>query len=67
MANTQHFRQAIQGNHTTQVSVWADLVDDLTALRNAHIALTAKLDADGDLTDTDFGSTTDPAALKTKE
>ena len=36
---------------------------DMASLRAAHVALTAKLDADGDLTATDFGEDTDPAAL----
>lgn len=36
---------------------------DLDAIHAAFLALTAKLDADGDLTDTDFGTTCDPAAI----
>jgi hypothetical protein len=36
---------------------------DLTALRAAHLALTAKLDADGGVTDVNYASTTNPAAL----
>ena len=35
---------------------------DLTALRSAYVALTAKLDADAGVTDTDY-NTLDPAAL----
>ncbi len=40
---------------------------DLAALRTAFLALTAKLDADGTIAATDFGSTTNPAALVTTE
>lgn len=36
---------------------------DLTALRAAHVALTLKLDADATVTDTNYGSLTNPAAL----
>lgn len=42
-----------------------EIVDDLTALRSAITGITAKLDADAGVTDTDFASTQDPAALKT--
>jgi hypothetical protein len=41
------------------------LLLDLTALRNAHLALTAKLDLDATVTDVDYASLTDPAALNT--
>lgn len=46
-------------------AVLLDVLADLTALRTAFVALTAKLDADGTIAATDFGSTTNPAALKT--
>ena len=36
---------------------------DLTALRAAFLLLTAKLDADGGVTDTNYASLTNPAAL----
>ena len=36
---------------------------DLTALRASVVAITAKLDADGGVTDTNYASTCDPAAL----
>ena len=39
------------------------LQDDLTALRNAHVTLAAKLDADAGVTDTNYGALTNPAAL----
>lgn len=39
------------------------LQDDLTALRAAHLALTAKLDADVGVTDTNYATLTNPAAL----
>ena len=42
--------------------ILAALVDELTALRAAHSALTAKLDADDGVTDTDYAATCAPAA-----
>ena len=47
------------------LKVLNEIADDLAALRAAHVALTAKMDLDTDLTATDWGSTTNPAALKT--
>lgn len=41
------------------------VVDDLTALRNAILAITAKLDLDGGVSGTDFAAVCDPAALTT--
>lgn len=37
-------------------------VTDITALRAAIVAITAKLDADGGVTDVNYASTTNPAA-----
>lgn len=37
--------------------------DDLAALRAAIVAITAKLDADAGVTDTNYASTCNPAAL----
>ena len=42
-----------------------DIADDLTAIRTAFVGLTAKLDADAGVTDTDYASTLDPVALLT--
>lgn len=42
-----------------------DAADDLTALRAAFVALTAKLDLDAGVTDVNYASTLNPAALKT--
>ena len=39
------------------------ILADLTALRAAIVAITAKLDADGGVTDTNYAATTNPAAL----
>lgn len=36
---------------------------DLAALRASIVAITAKLDADGGVTDTNYAATTNPAAL----
>lgn len=38
---------------------------DLSALRTAVVGITAKLDADAGVTDTDYASTHDPDALTT--
>lgn len=37
---------------------------DIAALRAAVVAITAKLDADGGVTDTNYAATTNPAALR---
>lgn len=42
-----------------------DVADDLTELRTEFVALLAKLDSDGGITDTDYESTLTPAALLT--
>lgn len=39
------------------------LLADVTAIRTAVLAITAKLDLDGGVTDTDYAATCDPAAL----
>jgi hypothetical protein len=41
-----------------------DLIDDVTAIRTALVATTAKLDADAGVTDTNYGALNNPAALK---
>lgn len=41
------------------------ILSDLTALRGAVVAITAKLDSDAGVTDTDYASSCDPAALTT--
>lgn len=40
---------------------------DLAALRAALVAVTAKLDADAGVTDTNYASTCNPAALQTTQ
>lgn len=45
-------------------AVLNSLLTDLTAVRSAVVAITAKLDADGGVTDTDY-NTLNPAALTT--
>lgn len=42
-----------------------NVLADLTALRAAHLLLTAKLDLDGGVTDVNYASLTNPAALTT--
>lgn len=43
----------------------ANLVADLTELRDAIVAITAKLDLDSGVNGTNFAATCDPAALTT--
>lgn len=45
------------------VALMNAVVDDLTELRTQFVALLAKLDADGGVTDTDYASTLTPSAL----
>lgn len=42
-----------------------DMADDLAALRAAIVGITAKLDADAGVTDTNYAATQNPPALKT--
>lgn len=46
------------------VTILHDMVDDLTALRNSITGITAKLDADAGVTDTNYAATQNPAVLK---
>lgn len=45
--------------------VLRDVADDLTALRTAITGITAKLDLDATVTDTNYAALHNPAALKT--
>lgn len=51
--------------HAGLDAVLDTIVDDLTAIRTAFVGMTAKLDADAGVTDTDYASSLDPAALTT--
>ena len=53
------------GESPTQAEAMRDAADDFAALRAAFVALTAKLDADAGVTDTNYAATLDPAAMKT--
>jgi hypothetical protein len=48
-------------------AVLDDMRLDLAALRASIVAITAKLDADGGVTDTNYAANTNPAALRTTE
>ena len=58
--------EGVTHNPTALEQVLRDMLTDLTNLRTAVVAITAKLDAD-DATnlDNDYASTCDPAALET--
>lgn len=47
------------------IDVLDALLTDVTAIRTAVVGITAKLDADAGVTDTNYASTLDPAALTT--
>lgn len=49
----------------TQKKVLAAVADDLAALRASLVAVTAKLDLDGGVTDVNYASLCNPAALST--
>ena len=49
----------------TQKKVLAAVADDLAALRASVVALTAKLDLDATVTDANYASLCNPAALST--
>lgn len=52
------------GDTTEQIrAVQLAILADLTALRAAVVAITAKLDADAGVTDTNYAATCNPAAL----
>jgi len=53
-----------QGTPTLATAL-RDVAGDLAALRAAVVGITAKLDADGGVTDADYAATWDPAALTT--
>lgn len=46
-------------------AVLNSLLADITAVRSAVVGITAKLDADGGVTDTNYAATLNPAALTT--
>ncbi len=50
----------------TRITARQDVVADLTELRTQLVALLAKLDLDGGVSDSDFASLLTPAALKTQ-
>jgi Skp family chaperone for outer membrane proteins len=60
---SQHFK-----HHPTQEEIdlkraFSAVLADMTAMRTAITGITAKLDADAGVTDTNYAATHDPAAL----
>ena len=51
--------------HADDITQLNAILADLTAIRTAVVGITAKLDADVGVTDTDYASSLDPAALTT--
>ena len=54
-----------QLNQASDVVLMDAVVADLTAIRAAIVAITAQLDADTGVTDTDYAENNDPEALTT--
>jgi hypothetical protein len=54
-----------QLNQTSDVVLMDAVVADLIAIRAAIVAITAQLDADAGVTDTDYAENNDPEALTT--
>ncbi len=50
-------------NHADDKALLTAMLADITALRAAILLITAKLDADAGVTDTNYAATTNPAAL----
>ena len=53
------------GGNPSLATVLRDIADDLAALRTSVTGITAKLDADAGVTDTNYAATQNPAALLT--
>jgi len=58
LQNVRDLVNELQTDHAT-------LLADVTAIRTAVTGITAQLDADAGVTDTDYASSNDPAALTT--
>jgi len=50
-------------SHAELQALLEAILVDMTALRTAIVGITAQLDADAGVTDTDYAATNDPAAL----
>jgi Skp family chaperone for outer membrane proteins len=59
----QHFKHAPSQESIEFKRVMNAVQADLAALRTSILAITAQLDADGGITDTDYAANNDPAAL----
>ena len=59
----QHFSHAPVQEAIEFKRVMSAVLADSTALRAAIVGITAKLDADAGITDTNYAATWDPAAL----
>ena len=59
----EHFKHMPTQEEIEMRRIMEAVKTDLTNLRNAITGLTAKLDADAGVTDTNYASTLDPAAL----
>jgi hypothetical protein len=59
----QHFKHAPTQESIEFKRVMSAVLADSAALRASIVAITAQLDADGGITDTDYAANNDPAAL----
>lgn len=64
MARNVKLSAELLDNNTKQVLL--AMQEDLANMRAALVAVTAKLDLDGGVTDVDYASTCNPPALKTQ-
>ena len=70
LTNIKELLNELQADHATNKTVidelktdYTALLADVTAIRTSLIATTAKLDADATVTDANYGSLNNPAAL----
>lgn len=63
----KHFKFAPVQEQTEFNRMFSAVLTDLTALRTSITGITAKLDADAGVTDTDYASLHDPAVLELVE
>ena len=59
----QHFKHQPTQQSIESLRVMGAVLEDMTALHAAFLSLTAQMDADGGITDTDYAANNDPAAL----
>lgn len=59
----QRINATAQKDNSELAALFNVLVDELTVLRASIVGITAQLDLDATVTDTDYAATNDPAAI----